>query len=107
MGYDWKYGNVTTERGTIAPDEPVFIIRGRDVSAPDAIDAYAEVAAANGADETLCATAHERADSIRDWQLQRPDVVKVPSIDPGQIVKGENLHDPGGSRDIDGQWHDA
>lgn len=30
MGYDIKYGQVTTEHGTIGADEPVFVLRAQD-----------------------------------------------------------------------------
>jgi hypothetical protein len=87
VAHDWKYGQVTTERGTIAPDEPVFVIRGRDMSAPDAIDAYASAAALHGADDELVSVVHERAEAMREWQRQHPDSLKVPDIAPGQIVR--------------------
>lgn len=87
MAYDWKYGRVSTERGTIEHDEPVFVIRGRDLAAPDAIDAYAEAAAKNGAGVDITDVCHERADAIREWQRDHPEVLKIPSTEPGQIVR--------------------
>jgi hypothetical protein len=85
MGYDRKYGRVTTERGTIGPDEPVFLIRARDVSAPDALYAYASAAESHGAGETLCTNARKRGDEIAAWQAEHPELVRVPTVKPGQI----------------------
>lgn len=86
MGYDRKYGQVTTERGTIGDDEPVFVIRGADKSAPNAIRAYASNAAICGADDDMIANVRERANQVAAWQAEHPDLVKVPTTVPGQII---------------------
>ncbi len=85
MGYDRKYGKVTIERGTIGEDEPVFVIRAADVSAPAAIRAYAFEAQRHGADASLTTPVFERAEQVRAWQRQHPDLVRVPTTKPGQI----------------------
>ena len=43
MPQESKYGAVTTERGTLKENEPVFILRAQDLLAPDAIAFYAEL----------------------------------------------------------------
>ncbi len=40
MGVSRKYGKVTFERGTIGEDEPVFVVRARDLSAPSVLRQY-------------------------------------------------------------------
>lgn len=40
MGYDGKYGKVTTEHGDIGEDEPVIIFRAKDKLAPQLIMIY-------------------------------------------------------------------
>ena len=40
MAHNHKYGRITTEKGTIAEDEPVFIIRARDPLAQAMINSY-------------------------------------------------------------------
>lgn len=87
MGNDLKFGRITTERGDIPADEPLFLIRGKDASAPAAIERYAEEAQAVGAAADLVETCRERAEQIRAWQLAHPERVKVPDQVPGQIVE--------------------
>lgn len=43
MGYDSKYGKITTEFGNIPEDEPVFILRGQDKLADFALREYQRV----------------------------------------------------------------
>lgn len=40
MAIDTKYGDVTTETGSIGEDEPVFVLRGQDKLAIAAIAGY-------------------------------------------------------------------
>lgn len=40
MGYDAKYGHVTTERGTIGKDEPVVVFRAQDALLPKVLIYY-------------------------------------------------------------------
>lgn len=41
MGIDLKYGKIATENAEIPDDEPVFLLRGQDVLALFALEAYA------------------------------------------------------------------
>lgn len=78
MGYDSKYGRVTTEHGDIPDDEPVIVFRARDLLAPKAIRHYAGLCRDEGSPDfhvDLCtATARE----FEDWQDDHPDRVRVP-----------------------------
>ncbi len=85
MAYDRKYGKVTIERGTIGDDEPVFLIRSRDRAAPAAIRAYAIAAERAGADEAMVAEVRAAAVVVAEWQCEHPDLVRVPTVKPGQI----------------------
>jgi hypothetical protein len=40
MAVDLKYGRVTTEFGTIAEDEPVFVFRAQDRLVPKVLEVY-------------------------------------------------------------------
>lgn len=40
MGVDLKYGQVTTEKGDIPADEPVFLLRAKDANAEATIAFY-------------------------------------------------------------------
>ena len=42
MGTDLKYGRITTEHGDIHEDEPVFLLRARDVLAIETLTHYNE-----------------------------------------------------------------
>lgn len=85
MGFDLKYGVVTTERGDIPRDEPVFVLRGKDAACPDALLEYADVAMSVGADAEMCDAIRARAEDIRAWQEAHPERVKVPDTVAGQI----------------------
>jgi hypothetical protein len=75
---DEKYGKVLTERGDIAEDEPLFIIRGQDAAAVPAIRAYALKASYAGASDEFVQQVEQQAEAISQWQKANPDRVKVP-----------------------------
>jgi antirestriction protein len=58
-------------------DEPVFLLRGQDASAPDAIEAYAENCAQRDADEAHVKAAEDWAHDMNEWQRDNPQRVKV------------------------------
>jgi hypothetical protein len=48
MGYEGKYGKVTTEHGSIPDDEPVILFRARDALTPPLLDSYYALCKAAG-----------------------------------------------------------
>jgi len=73
MGQENKYGQVTVERGTIPPQEPLFILRGQDKLAPIAVRYYAKLREkagdSKGAKECLKA-----AQAMSNWPKKKmPD----------------------------------
>jgi hypothetical protein len=48
MGYDAKYGTVTTDHGDIPEDEPVIVFRARDTFTPGVLQGYLDMCAAGG-----------------------------------------------------------
>lgn len=78
MANDAKFGVVLDQRSKLGADEPVFVIRGRDIVAEHAIYSYAELAEKAGADGTFVQSVRHAAASISMWQSQHPDKVKVP-----------------------------
>lgn len=68
MGIDRKYGAVSTERGSIAADEPVFILRAQDATALDVLDAYARISRDAGARESHLAGVAAVRDEFAAWQ---------------------------------------
>ena len=81
-----KYDN---KKPDLLPDEPWFLIRGRDVFAPDAIRAYADLAAKESS--KLCHSQEEStviiqhalqclkiAERFVDWQDAHKEQVRMP-----------------------------
>lgn len=77
MGVDEKYGEVSTERGTIAADEPVIVFRAQDPLAYLVVRAYLGLCIAAGCDEEHLAAVKAAAHRIRDWQEAHPERVKA------------------------------
>lgn len=68
MGYDLKYGHVSTERGSIADDEPVVVFRAQDEVLPALLDWYREACELRGSpDRHLHAIDDARA-AVTAWQ---------------------------------------
>jgi hypothetical protein len=89
MAKDAKYGMITAERGDIvhgkpgipfndSGDEPVFVIRGQDVCAFQAVLAYRDIAFQKGASEELVSAVNDVAEGIQIWQTEHSDLVKIP-----------------------------
>ena len=60
------------------PDEPVFILCGRDALAPSTIREWASQARARGTAPMKVAGALLIAENMERWQEEHPDLVKVP-----------------------------
>ena len=58
----------------IAPDEPIFVLRAQDVTAPAAVEAWIKLAEVAGAPPEKLAHAHLHAQAMREW----PGRKKVP-----------------------------
>lgn len=74
MAQSSKYGRVTTEFGDIGDDEPVFLIRGRDLIAPRIIDEYARQASFHSSPDRHVTTAREEARRVEQWQADNSHV---------------------------------
>ena len=78
MGYDSKYGKVTTEHGDIPDDEPVIVFRAQDKLSADVLAAYHRLCAENGSPErhlNLIAATQAR---FKVWQRAHKQQVKIP-----------------------------
>jgi len=75
---DSKLGVVLDEAKRLGYEEPVFVIRGKDITAPSAIRAYAWLAAEAGAPPEHVEAARQRAAEFEAWQKTAPALVKVP-----------------------------
>ena len=78
MGYDAKYGNVTTTHGSIPDDEPVIVFRARDTTTPDLLAYYLMRCVKKGSPKRHLDLIVATIERFRRWQVENPDQVKVP-----------------------------
>ncbi len=78
MGFDRKYGRVTTEHGDVPDDEPVIVFRARDSLLCPLLSEYHEKCIQAGSPARHLELIAETYNRIADWQEANPDKVKVP-----------------------------
>ena len=66
------YDHIQDSTGKIPEDEPVFLIRGQDVSGAAAVRHWAALNIANGGDESLTDAAVAHADLMDAWPIKKP-----------------------------------
>lgn len=81
------YDSLFTQGG-LAPGEPVFIIRGRDMVAGDAIRAYADLAYQAGAPSEALELALQQADAVDRWPEKK--VPDGPRLDENECKQLRN-----------------
>jgi hypothetical protein len=62
------YARIQDPAGLIPADEPVFLLRGQDVSAPGVLEYWSSENLSNGGDPDLSRRARGHAEAMRDWQ---------------------------------------
>jgi hypothetical protein len=77
------YAEIQDPRGKIPADEPVFVLRAQDVTAPGIVEAWGREVAAAGGDPLLAVYAVAWADEMRRWQLEHG--AKVPDVDRADL----------------------
>lgn len=70
----------------IPDDEPVFLLRATDLAAPAAVESWAHLAAAHGADPELTARVRAWADDMRAWAAEHADGGKIPDAPLDQLL---------------------
>jgi hypothetical protein len=78
MGIDWKYGQVTIEKGTIGSDEPVVVFRAQDKLLPKLLRVYQLMCEIAGSPQHHLDLIHQSAMRVRMWQDLHVTQVKVP-----------------------------
>lgn len=68
MGYDNKYGAVTTEHGSIPDDEPVFVFRSQDALLPEVLSHYRQLCAEAGSPQRHLVLIDEGRARVEAWQ---------------------------------------
>ena len=75
------YDRIQDPDGIIPEDEPVFLIRGQDLAAPETLRAYAVEAHRKGADQHLIDATLKQARNMEEWQRNRarktPDMPRL------------------------------
>lgn len=64
------YNRIQDPAGKIPEDEPVFLIRGQDISAPATLRYWADQNEVNCGDESLSTKARIHAEKMEQWQLE-------------------------------------
>lgn len=77
MGFDGKYGRVTTEFGDIPDTEPVVVFRSQDKLLPYVLRAYAELAEQHGSPQKHLDLIEGAIERVRAWQAE--NFTKVPT----------------------------
>ncbi len=73
MGYDRKYGKITTENGDIPKDEPVFLLRSQDVFSAFVVRMYAALRRSAG-DPDVANEIENTARVMTAWPVKKkPD----------------------------------
>jgi hypothetical protein len=78
MGYDGKYGKVTTEHGDIPDDEPVIVFRAQDRFSADVLRFYRELCKENGSPQRHLNLIAMTQAKFAAWQEVHANRVKVP-----------------------------
>lgn len=81
MAQDEKYGTVLVDENGHTPfgdDEPIFILRGRDINALKTLDAYADICNESGSPPTHFAAILNVRQRFSDWQASNPELTKTP-----------------------------
>jgi hypothetical protein len=78
------YNHIQDPTGKIPADEPVFILRGTDVCAPDAISHWAHLAEQRGAKADIINAALDQATAMRKYQREH-GVGKIPDMPESAI----------------------
>lgn len=90
MGYDRKYGKVTTEYGDIPEDEPVIVFRARDVTLPKLLALYHTVCLEKGSPQRHLDIIANSGRLVEQWQQAHPNRVRVPDSERSRQWKGED-----------------
>lgn len=62
------YNRIQDPSGKIPVDEPVFLLRAKDITAPDVLEYWANLQREHGGDLKLAELAEKHAEVMRKWQ---------------------------------------
>lgn len=80
------YDRIQDPAGLIPIDEPVFLIRGKDLAAPVAVRAWADEAERIGASADIVRAARAMADFMHSYQCNvEAKVPDMPAVAQGEV----------------------
>ena len=91
MGYDGKYGKITTEYGDIPDDEPVIVFRAHDRVAPKLLRLYRELCERDGSPQRHLDLIDRTGGEFLQWQKDHPDQVKTADSERSRAWMGDQL----------------
>jgi hypothetical protein len=91
MGYDGKYGKVTTEHRSITDDEPVIVFRARDRLTPKLLRLYRELCERGGSPQRHLDLIDRTGGEFLQWQKDHRDQVRTPDSERSRAWLGDRL----------------
>ena len=77
------------QSGPVPADEPLFILRGRDVNAVETLFHYKRMANQTGADNNHLEAIERRIKEFSSFAWNHPERMKVPDTDLSQLHDGK------------------
>lgn len=78
-----KYGRITTERGHIPEDEPVFLLRAHDPQALPVLEEYKQRCTDYGSPEEHVLGVDAQIARFANFMAEHPDRMKAPGTEAG------------------------
>lgn len=72
------YNRIQDPEGKIPEDEPVFLLRAQDVTAPAVVKWWCNLARQHGASENIIEAARSQVDEMIKWQKEHG--MKIPDM---------------------------
>lgn len=91
MGWDGKYGQVTTEHGDIPAGEPVIVFRARDALTAPLISCYYKLCEEHGSPQRHLDLIEEAYKVFADWQEANPGQVRTPDSERPRAWLGDDV----------------
>lgn len=82
------YNRIQDPAGIIPEDEPVFLLRAKDIAAPAAIYQWVKTAELSGAAPEILQAARDQISRMYDWQ--KIHGVKVPDLSQSPALEAES-----------------
>lgn len=82
------YNRIQDPAGKIPADEPVFLLRGQDRHAAQAVAYYAQLVAEDGGPEDVVVSSMEQAARMSEWPMKKQPDLPVHGAGPGMDFGG-------------------